>query len=80
MSKIPVTTEERIALVAKGNLGSEDASQFMNEMFDSPDYLPTLLGYSGPQQFIDGLYEVFNYYLYEYRFDLGPTDLLPRVP
>jgi len=80
MSETPVTTEERIVLVAKGNLGSEDASQFMNEMFDSPNYLPTLLGYSAPQQFIDGLYGVFNYYLYEYRFDLGPTDPLQRAP
>ena len=60
------TTEERIALIAQGK-GAQDpdiTSQLLNDIFDAPDYLPTLCGYPQPQQYIDGLYQVYYYYPY----------------
>lgn len=60
MSGIPDTTEERIALIAQGNLDSNGASRFMNTTFDASDYFQTLLDYSERQQLIDGLYKVYD--------------------
>ena len=62
---------ERIALITKGSLDSEGASQFLNEMFEAPDYLRAPLGYPAQQQFIDSLYEVCNSFrLCESHLDL----------
>ena len=65
MEGLPNTTEERIAFVAQGN-GRQDpdrTSQLLKDIFDAPDYLPALCNYPEPQQYIDGLYEVYRHYL-----------------
>jgi len=61
------STEQRIALIARGSVDSRKASQLLNETFDAPDYFHILRGCSEAeaQRYINGLYEV-HYYLCEY--------------
>jgi len=59
MGETPDTTEARIALISRGSLDSEKISQFLDETFDAPDYLPILRRYSEAQRYINGLYEVY---------------------
>ena len=66
MQTPPNTTAGRIALVAQGE-GAQDpdrTSQLLKDIFNAPDYLDTLCSYPEPQQYIDGLYEVYYYYPY----------------
>lgn len=60
MLKIPDTTVGKVALIAGGNLVTEEleASQLLSVTFDASDYPQALLGYPAQQRFIDGLYEV----------------------
>ena len=62
------SVEERISCIARGNLGSEEASQLLNETLDGDGYLTTLRDYSKPQQYIDGLYEVWCLHLVNVPF------------
>ena len=58
MSEISSATNKGITLIARGNLDSEGALQLLNTTLDASDYPQALHGYSEPQQFIDGLYDV----------------------
>ena len=60
-------TGDRIAVIARGDLDSEGASQFLNATFDASDYPQALLDCPAPQQFINSLYDVRYSYLCGYR-------------
>jgi len=74
------STEQRIALIARGSLDSGKASQLLNETFDAPDYLDVLSCYSEAQWYINGLYEVYCSYLCEYPFRLTFTRFTVTCP
>ena len=63
MSRIPNATKEKIALIARGSLDSEEVSQLLSSTFDAGDYLAVLRSFSALQEYIDGLYKVYCFYL-----------------
>lgn len=74
MEEPPNTTEGRITLIAQGAPNTEGApnperiSQLLNATFDAEDYLTVLCGYPNPQQYIDGLYQVYYPYFVKFPF------------
>jgi len=57
----PDPTEEKFDRVAQGTLDPESASQLLNELFETQDYLTVLKKYPKAQQYIDALYKVYSY-------------------
>jgi len=56
--EVSSATKKGIALIARGNLNSEEVSQLLDTTLDASDYSQALHSYSEPQKFIDGLYYV----------------------
>jgi len=81
MSGIPSTTVERIAVIARGNLDSKGASDFLKTTFDASDYPQALNGHLASQQFIDSLYHVRHpFYPRERSVDPASARFLVATP